>query len=55
MSGIVFNVAEIPKLQNISINQSFFGTLGLRPELVIPIALLEIIGGIFLFVGVLTR
>jgi putative oxidoreductase len=55
MAGIAFIVAGLPKFQNISVNQRFFGSLGLPPELVIPIALLEVIGGIFLLVGVLTR
>src|ERR671930_1345661 len=55
MAGIVFIVAGLPKLENISVNQGFFSGLGLPSELVIPIALLEVIGGIFLLVGVLTR
>jgi putative oxidoreductase len=55
MSGIAFIVAGLPKFENISVNQGFFGSLGLSPELVLPIALLEVIGGIFLLVGVLTR
>ena len=55
ISGIVFIVAGLPKFENISINQGFFGSLGLPSELVLPIALLEVIGGIFLIVGVLTR
>jgi putative oxidoreductase len=48
-------VAGIAKLENISANQAFFGGLGLSPELVLPIALLEVVGGIFLIAGVLTR
>src|ERR671931_44617 len=55
LAGIAFIVAGIPKLENITINQGFFGGLGLPPELVLPIALLEVIGGIFLIAGVLTR
>ena len=55
MAGIAFIVAGLPKLENISVNQGFFGSLGLPPELVLPIALLEVIGGVFLIVGVLTR
>jgi putative oxidoreductase len=54
MAGIAFIVAGLPKLENISVNQGFFGSLGL-PELVLPIALLEVICGVFLIVGVLTR
>ncbi|HEY9385726.1 MAG TPA: DoxX family protein [Nitrososphaeraceae archaeon] len=55
LAGIAFLVAGLPKFENISVNQGFFGSLGLPPELVLPIALLEVIGGIFLLVGVLTR
>ena len=55
MAGILFIVQGLPKLENISVNQGSFGSLGLPPQLVLPIALLEIIGGIFLVVGVLTR
>jgi putative oxidoreductase len=32
-----------------------FGNIGLPPELVLPIGLLEVIGGIALTIGVLTR
>jgi putative oxidoreductase len=55
MAGIAFIVAGLPKFENISINQGFFSSLGLPPDLLVPIALLEVIGGIFLIVGVLTR
>jgi putative oxidoreductase len=55
VAGIAFIVAGLPKLENISINQGFFSGLGLPPEFVLPIALLEVIGGMFLIVGVLTR
>ena len=55
LAGFAFIVAGLPKLENITINQGFFGSLGLPPELVLPIALLEVIGGIFLIAGVLTR
>jgi putative oxidoreductase len=48
-------VAGIPKLENTTINQGYFGGLGLPPELVLPIALLEGIVGIFLIAGALTR
>jgi putative oxidoreductase len=45
----------LPKLEDVARTQGFFGSIGLPPELVLPIGLLEIIGGIFLIVGVLTR
>jgi putative oxidoreductase len=34
--------------------KAFFGNIGLPPELALPIGLLEVIGGIFLIVGVVT-
>jgi putative oxidoreductase len=55
IAGIAFIVAGLPKFENISINQGFFSSIGLPPDLLVPIALLEVIGGIFLIVGVLTR
>ena len=45
ISGIAFIVDGLPRLENISVNQGYFGSLGLPPELVLPIALLEVIGG----------
>jgi putative oxidoreductase len=35
--------------------KAFFASVGIPPELVVPIGLLEVIGGIFLLVGVVTR
>ena len=35
--------------------KAFFGSIGFPPELALPIGLLEVIGGIFLLVGVVTR
>ncbi len=55
LAGIAFIVAGLPKLENISVNQGFFSSRGLPRELVLPIALLEVIGGILLMLGVLTR
>ena len=45
----------LPKFENIAGTQGLFGSIGLPPELALPIGLLEVIGGIFLIVGVLTR
>lgn len=55
MAGDAFIVAGLPKLQNIYVNQGFFISLGLPPDLLIPIPLLEVIGGTLLIVGVLSR
>jgi len=43
------------KLSNISGAQGFFGSIGLPSELAIPITLLEVIGGIAILTGILTR
>src|SRR5215216_4194619 len=55
LAGITFIAHGLPKFENISGTQGFFGSVGLPPELAIPIGLLEVIGGTFLIVGVVTR
>src|ERR671922_2989471 len=55
VAGITFTAHGLPKFENIAGTQGFFGSVGLPPELAIPIGLLEVIGGIFLLVGVVTR
>jgi putative oxidoreductase len=55
LAGITFLAHGLPKFENITGTQGFFGSVGLPPELAILIGLLEIIGGIFLLVGVVTR
>jgi putative oxidoreductase len=55
LAGITFIVHGLPKFDNVAGTQGFFGSVGLPPELAIPIGLLEVIGGIFLLVGVVTR
>jgi putative oxidoreductase len=55
LAGITFIAHGLPKFENIAGTQGFFGSIGLPPELALPIGLLEVIGGIFLIVGVLTR
>ena len=54
VAGITFTAHGLPKFENIAGTQGF-GSVGLPPELAIPIGLLEVIGGIFLLVGVVTR
>lgn len=44
-----------PKLHDIAGTQGFFGSVGLPGELAIAIALLEVIGGIVILLGLLTR
>ena len=55
LAGITFIVHGLPKFENVSETQGFFGSMGLPPELAVPIGLLEVIGGIFLLIGVITR
>jgi putative oxidoreductase len=55
LAGITFIAHGLPKFENIAETQGFFGSIGLPLELALPIGLLEVIGGIVLIVGVLTR
>lgn len=55
LAGILFIVHGLPKFEDVTSTQDFFGSVGIPPELVVPICLLEVIGGIFLLVGVVTR
>ena len=55
MAGITFIAHGLPKFEDIIGTQGFFGSIGLPPELALPIGLLEVIGGIFLLVAVVTR
>jgi putative oxidoreductase len=55
VAGITFVAHGLPKFENIAGTQGFFGSIGLPPELALPVGLLEVIGGIFLIVGAVTR
>lgn len=55
LAGITFIAHGLPKFEDIAGTQGFFGSIGLPPELALPIGLLEVIGGTFLIVGVVTR
>jgi len=55
MAGIVFIAHGIPKFYDTSGGYSFFQSINLPPELFIPIALLEVIGGLAILFGILTR
>jgi len=55
IAGIAFILHGLPKLSGIDKTSGFFGSIGLPPELALPIALLEIIGGFALIVGIVTR
>jgi len=55
LAGLTLLLHGLPKITNISGVQSFFPNLGLPPELAIPVTLLEVIGGLALLFGILTR
>ena len=56
IAGIAFIVHGLPKLTNVVGTEAFFASkMGLPAALALPVGLLEVIGGIVLIVGVLTR
>lgn len=55
LAGLTLLLHGLPKIIDISGVQSFFPNLGLPPELAIPVTLLEVIGGLVLLLGILTR
>src|ERR671929_1479444 len=56
LAGIAFIIHGLPKLSNVAGTEHFFANMvGLPAAMALPIGLLEVIGGIALLVGVLTR
>jgi putative oxidoreductase len=55
MAGIAFIMHGLPKFEGMDKTQGFFGSLGLPPELALPVGLLEVIGGFALIFGIATR
>jgi putative oxidoreductase len=55
MAGVVFIAHGIPKFYDVSGGYGFFQSINLPPELFIPITLLEVIGGLAILFGILTR
>jgi putative oxidoreductase len=55
MAGVVFIAHGITKFYDVSGGYGFFQSINLPPELFIPIALLEVIGGLAILFGILTR
>jgi hypothetical protein len=46
LAGITFIAHGLPKFENIAGTQDFFGSIGLPPELALPIGLLEVQAGV---------
>jgi len=56
LAGIAFIIHGLPKLSDITGTEDFFANMiGLPAAMALPIGLLEVIGGIALLVGALTR
>ncbi len=55
MMGIAFITHGLPKFGDIEGFQGYFAYAGIPPELALPLALLEVIGGIALILGIATR
>lgn len=55
MAGVVFIAHGIPKFYDISGGYGFFQSINLPTELFMPIAFLEVIGGLAILFGILTR
>lgn len=55
MAGLTFIAHGVPKFFDVSGGYGFFQSVNLPPELYVPIALLEVIGGLAILLGILTR
>jgi putative oxidoreductase len=55
MAGLTFIVHGVPKFFDVSGGYAFFQSVNLPSELFIPIAFLEVIGGLAILLGILTR
>ena len=55
MAGIAFILHGLPKFENLQGTQGFFASVGIPADLALLIGLLEVIGGVLLIVGLLTR
>ncbi|MGD9533052.1 MAG: DoxX family protein [Candidatus Nitrosocosmicus sp.] len=55
MAGVAFILHGMPKFNDLLGTQGFFASVGIPVDLALLIGLLEIIGGILLIVGLVTR
>lgn len=55
MAGVAFILHGLPKFENLQGTQGFFDSVGIPPEMALLIGLLEVVGGILLIVGLVSR
>src|SRR5678815_4559494 len=55
IAGLTFIAHGLPKFFDVSGGHGFFESVNLPPELFLPIALLEVGGGLAILLGILTR
>jgi putative oxidoreductase len=55
IAGIAFILHGLPKFQDLLGTQGFFASVGIPGEMALLIGLLEVVGGILLIVGFITR
>jgi putative oxidoreductase len=55
IAGLTYIVHGLPKFLDVSGGYGFFESVNLPPELFVPIALLEVVGGLAILLGILTR
>jgi putative oxidoreductase len=55
MAGVAFILHGMPKFDDLLGTQGFFASVGIPADLALLIGLLEVIGGILLIVGLVTR
>ena len=55
IAGLTLIAHGLPKFFDVSGGYGFFESVNLSPELFVPIALLEVVGGLAILLGILTR
>lgn len=55
IAGLTLIAHGLPKFFDVSGGYGFFESVNLPPELFVPIALLEVVGGLAILLGILTR
>ena len=55
IGGLTFIAHGVPKFFDVSGGHGFFESVNLAPELFVPIAFLEVVGGLAILLGIVTR